>query len=339
MRPASSAAPAATLILLLGCTGDHLNEPPGLAGGPGSASARAELAAPSGLAATALSETRIDLVWTDNSSGETGFELFRSTVGEPGPFALWATLPANTTAVTDGYAQPGTAYCFKIRAVRKTGARTAYSAVSNTACATTPVSPPPPPPPPPPAPPAVERLSVAPYTSTDVWMTWGNQASDINYRIERSVDGGATWTVVGTADYHAIFYDSGLVSDQQVCYRIIAFSAGGDAPPSQQDCTAPPIAPSNLVGTLRQDGAVELTWSDNSTVENGYEVWARITDYNHDCDAGCFDYTDDYLMGGVPADATTFVCQGCAGWPTFVRASKDGGMSDSSNQVVVPPGQ
>lgn len=335
MRPASSATLAATLLMLLGCTGDHLVEPPSLAGGPGSASARVELAAPSGLAATAVSATRIDLVWTDNSIGETGFELFRSTVGEAGPFALWATLSANTTAVTDSYAQPGTAYCFKIGAIRKTGAKTARSAVSNTACATTSVSPPPPTPPPPPSPPAVEGLSAAPYTSTDVWMIWGNQASDINYRIERSVDGGASWFAVGTTGGATSFYDQGLVSDQAVCYRIIAFNAGGDAPPSPQDCTAPPSAPSNLVATLGGDGAVELTWSDNSAVEDGYELWARITDYMYG-----YEFTDDYLMGGVPANATAFVCQGCAGgWPMFVRASKDGGISDNSNEVAMPLGR
>lgn len=332
-RLASCPALPASLILLLGCAGDNLVEPPGLTSERASATARVEVAAPSGLSATAVSETRIDLVWTDNASSETGFELFRSTAGETGPFALWATLAANTTTITDGYAQPGTAYCFKIRATRKTGAKTAHSAVSNTACATTPV--PPPPPPPPPSPPAVESLSVAPYTSADVWMTWGFQATDINYRIERSMDGGASWFAVGTTGGATSFYDQGLVSDQGVCYRIIAFNAGGDAPPSPQDCTAPPSAPSNLVATLRGDGAVELTWSDNSAVEDGYELWARITDYMYG-----YEFTDDYLMGGVPANATAFVCQGCAGgWPMFVRASKDGGISDNSNEVAMPLGQ
>ena len=339
MRPALSATLTA-ILMLFGCTGDHLVEPTSLPGELARARAGKEVAAPSALAVTAMSATRIDLAWTDNSTNETGFELFRSTAGQTGPFALWLTLWVNTTALSDSYAQPHTEYCFRIRAVRRTGAINTYSAFSNTACAATPEPPPPPPPPLPPPPAAVEGLGVTPLTSTTVWMTWGNQSAATEYRIERSVDGGATWSTVGTTDYHATFSDSGLISDQQVCYRIIAFNPGGDAPPSQPDCTAPPIAPSNLVGSFLGGGAVELTWSDNSTVEDGYEVWARvITSYNHDCDAGCFDMTDDYLMGWVPRDVTTVVCNGCAGWPTFVRASKDGGMSDNSNEVVVPSGQ
>jgi hypothetical protein len=68
-------------------------------------------------------------------------------------------------------------------------------------------------------------------------------------------------------------------------------------------------------------------------------VFAWVTQYNHDCDAGCFDFTYDAPMGYVPANETKFVCSGCAGWPTFVRASKDGGYSDMSNEVTVPSGQ
>jgi len=172
-------------------------------------------------------------------------------------------------------------------------------------------------------------------------MTWReNGSSQTQYRIERSVVGGP-WSAAGTAGYYGrtTFRDFGLISDQQVCYRIIAYNLGGEAPPSEPDCTAPPKAPSNLVGTLREDGAVELTWSDNSAVEDGYEVFAWITQYNHDCDAGCFDYTYEASIAGVSANETSFVCSVCAGWPTFVRATKDGGYSDMSNEVTVPSGQ
>jgi hypothetical protein len=60
-----------------------------------------------------------------------------------------------------------------------------------------------------------------------------------------------------------------------------------------------------------------------------------MTQYDHDCEAGCFDDTDDYLIGDLPANATSFTCQECVGWPTYVKAKKDGGASDSSNSVQV----
>lgn len=57
---------------------------------------------------------------------------------------------------------------------------------------------------------------------------------------------------------------------------LFARSLGGDAPPSNPDCTAPPAAPTNLVATPRDDGGADLRWSDNSAVEDGYEVWIQI---------------------------------------------------------------
>jgi hypothetical protein len=42
-------------------------------------------------------------------------------------------------------------------------------------------------------------------------------------------------------------------------------------------CTAPPAAPTNLTGTRRTDGAVEFRWTDNSAVEDGYEVYYQIS--------------------------------------------------------------
>ena len=105
MRPALSATLTA-MLMLFGCTGDHLVEPTNLPGELARARAGKEVAAPSALAVTAMSATRIDLAWTDKSTNETGFELFRSTAGQTGPFALWLTLWVNTTALSDSYAQP-----------------------------------------------------------------------------------------------------------------------------------------------------------------------------------------------------------------------------------------
>ena len=47
-------------------------------------------AAPSALAATALSTTQINLTWSDNSANETGFKIERKT-GSGGTYAQIAT--------------------------------------------------------------------------------------------------------------------------------------------------------------------------------------------------------------------------------------------------------
>jgi hypothetical protein len=304
------------LAMLFGCGGDDLLQPAAEVG----LAAASRLAAPSGLSAVGVSETVIALAWRDNSVGETGFELYRSA-SEIGPFGTPSLVGANATALSIEALQPSSQYCFKLRAIRRTGTKTTTSDFSGTACAM-------------PLPPSVISLSVYPMTSTSVWMRWGG-GDQTQYRVERSQDGGASWVLSAAEGHPGFTTESGLVSEQQVCYRIIAYNSGGEAAPSPTDCTAPPAAPTNLVGTRRVDTGVDLRWSDNSAVEDGYEVWARMTQYDHDCEAGCFDYTDDYLVGDLPANATSFTCQECVGWPTYVKAKKDGGASDLSNFVQV----
>jgi concanavalin A-like lectin/glucanase superfamily protein/List-Bact-rpt repeat protein/fibronectin type III domain protein len=93
-------------------------------------------APPSGLVATAPTYGQAHLAWTDNSGDEASFELERSTAGSGGPFTPLATLSANTTAYDDLNRNPGTEYCYRVRAVNGDGA----SAYDGPACVTTPVA-------------------------------------------------------------------------------------------------------------------------------------------------------------------------------------------------------
>jgi hypothetical protein len=321
--PVHAAQVIAVLAILSGCSGDAPVEP----GSDVELAAGSQLAAPSELSAAAVTGTRIDLAWRDNSTSETGFELSRSA-GETAPFGVPSLLGPNTRAVAVEGLVPGSRYCFRLRAIRRLGAKTTTSAFSNTACATT-VAPPAPPPP------SVRVLEVIPLSSTGVFMRWGT--SGANYRVERFRDGDAGWVTIATDDPdNGIAYDSGLVSDQQVCYRIVAYNDGGEAAPSAPDCTAPPAAPTGLVATLRADGLVDLRWNDNSVVEDGYEVsYVYVPDSDCDINQGC--YGDDYPVAHLPAGATSYTCsEVCVNSPVYVKAKKDGGRSDASNYVQVP---
>jgi hypothetical protein len=321
--PVRAAPVIALLAMLSGCAGDDPVEPVADV----EFAAGSQLAAPSELSAAAVTGTRIDLAWRDNSTSETGFELYRSA-GETTPFGVPSLVGPNTKAVAVEGLVPGSRYCFKLRAIRRLGAKTTTSAFSNTACATT-VAPPAPPLP------SVQALEVIPYTSTNVWMRWGTHLA--YSRVERFRDGDAGWVTIATFDpNNGIAYDSGLVSDQQVCYRIVAYNDGGEAAPSAPDCTAPPAAPTGLVATLRADGLVDLRWNDNSVVEDGYEVtMVYVPDSDCDINQGC--YGDDYPIAGLPAGATSYTCgEVCVNRPVYVKAKKDGGRSDASNYVQVP---
>jgi fibronectin type 3 domain-containing protein len=76
--------------------------------------------APSGLIATAISQTRIDLEWTDNSDDETGFRIERSLNGT----SLWmhiATVDADETSYSDTDLACGTEYYYQVCAVNDNG--------------------------------------------------------------------------------------------------------------------------------------------------------------------------------------------------------------------------
>jgi hypothetical protein len=111
-------------------------------------------AAPSGLAVAAVSSSRIDLTWTDTSSGATGFRIERALRGES--YATIATLPAGSTNYSDTALAANTRYYYRIRAVNAAGvsaasepARTATLPESQPPASTEPPAPPPPAPPPP----------------------------------------------------------------------------------------------------------------------------------------------------------------------------------------------
>ena len=88
-------------------------------------------AAPTGLTATAVSGSQINLTWADTSSNESGFKIERSTAT-----AGWAqigTTGANVASFSSTGLAGSTAYSYRVRATSTAG----DSAYSNTASATT----------------------------------------------------------------------------------------------------------------------------------------------------------------------------------------------------------
>lgn len=73
-------------------------------------------AAPSNLAATPLSTSQISLSWTDNSTNELGFEIFRSTFDVESSYLLVATTAADATTYIDSELPGNTVFFYKIRA-------------------------------------------------------------------------------------------------------------------------------------------------------------------------------------------------------------------------------
>jgi len=87
--------------------------------------------APANLSATAVSQSQINLTWTDNSANETGFHIYRSTNGTA--FVQVGAVGSSATSFADVGLQKSTKYYYRVRAFNTSG----ESADSNTASART----------------------------------------------------------------------------------------------------------------------------------------------------------------------------------------------------------
>jgi len=89
--------------------------------------------APSGLAATVVSSSQINLQWADNSSNETGFKIERCEGSSCGSFSQIATVGASVKTYSNTGLKAYTSYTYRVRAYNAGG----DSGYSNTANATT----------------------------------------------------------------------------------------------------------------------------------------------------------------------------------------------------------
>lgn len=230
--------------------------------------------APSALAAVATFG-QVDLTWTDNSDNESGFEVWISTGGSGGTFTLQATVGSDVAAYSQTGLVDDTEYCYRVRAV---GPKGQTSQFTSTGCATTPV----PTSPPPGAP---TNLTSAVSAATTISLGWTDRASDEQgFEIWRSTTGPTgVYAPVDTVGVNVTGADDpGLTAGIQYCYEVRAL--GGSAPASDFSNTscatapAPPATPSGLqVNETPSSTELALSWTDNATDEQGYEIWRSTT--------------------------------------------------------------
>lgn len=178
-------------------------------------------AAPSGLNATAASSSQINLTWTDNSSGETGFKIERCTGSGCTNFAMIAQTAANTNGFNDNSVAATTTYTYRVFAFNSGG----NSDPSNTAEATTPSGPPPPPA-------APSNLIASAISTTQINLSWTDNSSNENgFRIERCT--GSTCTnfvqIAEVAANVTSFPNTGLTKSTTYRYRVRSFNASGNS--------------------------------------------------------------------------------------------------------------
>ena len=203
-------------------------------------------AAPSNVAVGQSSlnpQSALNVNWQDNSNNEQGFQIFRSLDGGL-TFAPLATVGPNVITWQDTGLSADTAYYYYVKAYNPAGASAAsntdWTVTANSTVTTGPA----------PAAPtnvAAGQSSVNPRTQINVYWQ-DNSSNEAGFQIFRSLDGGLTFTQVGTVaagvnTYAGVtsYADTGLAPNTDYKYYVQAYNTAGTSAPSNIDgaLTAP----------------------------------------------------------------------------------------------------
>jgi len=175
-------------------------------------------AAPSGLTATAVSYSQINLTWADNADNEDGFEIERCTGAGCSIFAQIATVGANVTSYANTGLAASTSYSYRVRAYNSGG----YSDYCEPATAVTPAAPA--------VPAAPTNLVATAVSKSQINLTWADNAdNEAGFYIERCKGATCTkFTRIATVGANVTNYaNTKLVANTTYRYRVRAYNAGG----------------------------------------------------------------------------------------------------------------
>ena len=214
----------------------------------------------SDLSALAVTETRIDLAWTDLSPGEAAWEVERRNDTKGGAFELLDTLPADSGSYVDEGVSAETTHSYRVRPVNAGFA----ASWSNEVVVTT-------------QPKAPTGLDLDAASDIQVLVRWNDlSAAEAGYEVERREVGG-TFFRIGTVqpDYRA-FFDDTVTGQSVYTYRVRAFNQHGSSGFTEEGSVkTPPTAPSGLAGEVFSPSVIRLIWTDNSPGEDGFRIERR----------------------------------------------------------------
>ena len=224
------------------------------------ASALTVPAAPTGLGATPISATQINLAWTSPGGTVTGYYVYRGTsTGGESATAL-NTTAITTTSYSDATAVAGTTYYYKVEAANGTG----NGANSNEASALT-------------VPAAPTGLGATPISATQINLTWTAPSGTVTgYYVYRGAStGGESATALNTTAITTTSYsDATAVAGTTYYYKVEAANGTGNGANSNEaSALTVPAAPTGLGATPISATQINLTWTAPSGTVTGYYVY------------------------------------------------------------------
>ncbi len=170
------------------------------------------LPAPTGLSATAVSTSQVDLSWTDNAGDETAYRVERSLDGTTG-WNLIVSLPANTTTYSNTALSCAENYYYRVQAYRSFDqTNSLYSNLANAItdqCKLT----------------SPTNLSASMVSCSRIDLAWiDNSADETGYRVERSLNGINGWVeIIVLPENITVYSDTGLACSTEFYFRVRAY--------------------------------------------------------------------------------------------------------------------
>ncbi|MGI5882945.1 MAG: fibronectin type III domain-containing protein [Dethiobacteria bacterium] len=296
---------------------------------PGAVQAASVPQYPSNLTASAVSETAISLIWSDNSYNETGFKIERSFTPD-GTYYLLTTVGPNVQTFTDTGLSRDATYWYRIRAYNENGDSYPSNVSGATTSSTSLLAP--------------TGLEATAATGSQINLMWTDRSSnESGFKIERRGGGGGgdfqQIAIVGTNI--TTYADTGLYPGTIYTYRVRAYNSSRNSDYSNSasavtgemagsgwggEASVAPAAPSGLCATVTSHSQVILTWNDNSGNETGFKIERALAGGNFGQVGTVNQNTTSYYDSGLQANRTYYY---------RVRAYNNSGDSDYSTVASV----
>jgi hypothetical protein len=277
---------------------------------------------PASLAATVVSSSQINLSWSGNSGNTniTGYTVARATNSAFTSASYFYVNGAGATSYSSSGLSAGATYYYKIKAE---GTSDAYDSPFTTAISATTTGA---------APNAPSNLAATVVSSSRIDLSWtDNSTNETSFELQRATDSAFTQNVLWIGGIQGSSYsNTGLAASTTYYYRVRAKgtsqdSAYSSAASGTTSSSSVPAAPSSLAATVVSNSRINLSWTDNSSNETGFEL-KRATDSA---------FTQNVVwIGGI--SGTTYGNTGLSPSTTYyykVRAEGTAGKSAYSNTV------